>query len=285
MNIKEPIINPYNSKNKLITDSDIKKIFANFNLNIEINDINNYILALTHKSYIQKEYYNKHWKYIQKYKTDKILELRSESNERLEFLGDTIIKAVIAEYLYKRYPKENEGFMTKLKTKIEDKTALAKFAKLIGIDDFILISLQNETNSIGRVNEKILEDAFESFMGAIYLDSGFHKCKQFLTYILENEINYSDIIFNDNNYKDQLLRYYHSINWKHPQYILLKETGIGNKKMFTMGVLDNDNNIVLHATDNSKRKAEQKVSKYALFKYGKLNNEQLQDIDLELLNI
>ena len=90
---------------------------------------------------------------------------------------------------------------------------------------------------------------------------------------------------NDYNYKDQLLRYYHSINWKHPQYVLLKEDGIGNKKMFTMGVLDNDNNIIFQARDNSKRKAEQKVSKYVLYKYGKLSREQLKDVELDLLNI
>lgn len=280
--IKEPFITPYNKKNKLITVCDLKKIFSKFNLSIDIKDINIYIQSLTHKSYIKKEYYNNK---ISKFSKDNdCVDLRDESNERLEYLGDTIIKAIIGHYLYERYPNEDEGFMTKLKTKIEDKTSLAKFSKLIGIDEFILVSKQNEESGISRVNDKILEDSFESFIGAIFLDTDdFNTCKKFIRYILENEIDYSDIIYNDNNYKDQLLRYYHSKSWKHPEYILLNEEGFGNKKLFTIGVFNNDKEIICKACDNSKRKAEQKVSKYALYKYNMLNEEQLNDSDLNLL--
>jgi len=284
MSIKEPIVVPYNKKNKLINDSDIKNILSKFNIEINIQNIELYRQSLTHKSYIKKEYYNNYSDKIIKYKTDDILELRDNSNERLEFLGDTIIKAIVSHYLFERYPEEDEGFMTKLKTKIEDKNSLAKFAKLIGIDDFVIISLQNEQNGISRVNDKILEDAFESFLGAMYLDSGFEICKKFIRYILENEIDYSNIIFNDNNYKDQLLRFFHSNKWKHPEYILIKEEGFGNKKLFTIGLLDNNKNVIVKAVDNSKRKAEQKVSKFALYKFNRLNEEQLNDSELDLLN-
>ena len=284
MKIKEPIVVPYNRKNKLINDSDIKKIMSKFNIEIEIENIDLYRQSLTHKSYIKKEYYSNYSDKIKKYKTDDILELRDNSNERLEFLGDTIIKAIVSHYLFERYPDEDEGFMTKLKTKIEDKNSLANFAKLIGIDEFIIISLQNEQSGISRVNDKILEDAFESFLGAMYLDSGFEKCKIFIRYILENEIDYSNIIFNDNNYKDQLLRFFHSNKWKHPEYIMIKEEGFGNKKIFTIGLLDNNNNIISKAAESSKRKAEQKVSKFALFKFNKLNDEQLNDSELELID-
>ena len=284
MRIKEPVVVPYNKKNKLINDSDIKKIMSKFNIEIDIENIEIYRQSLTHKSYIKKEYYNNNSDKIKHYKKDDILELRENSNERLEFLGDTIIKAIVSHYLFERYPEEDEGFMTKLKTKIEDKNSLAKFAKLIGIDEFVIISLQNEQNGISRVNDKILEDAFESFLGAMYLDSGFEKCKSFIRYILENEIDYSNIIFNDNNYKDQLLRFFHSNKWKHPEYIMIKEEGFGNKKLFTIGLLDNNNNIITKAVESSKRKAEQKVSKFALFKFNKLNDEQLNDSELDLID-
>ena len=278
----EPVVNPYNAKNKMINDSDIIKIMARFNIDININNINIYIKSLTHKSYIKKEYYNKNKNLINK--DENILELQENSNERLEFLGDTIIKAVIAHYLYERYPNEDEGFMTKLKTKIEDKDSLARFAKLINLDKFVIISKQNEESGINRANNKILEDAFESFVGALYLDNGFDVCKKFIRYILENKIDYSDIIYNDSNYKDQLLRYYHSNKWTHPEYILLNEKGMGNKKIFTIGLMDNNNNIILKASESSKRKAEQKVSKFALYKFNKLNTEQLNDSELELIN-
>ena len=277
----EPIVNPYNPKNKKINDSDIIKIMAKYNIDININNIDIYIQSLTHKSYIKKQYYNKNKNLS---KDDDTLELQDNSNERLEFLGDTIIKAIIGHYLYERYPEEDEGFMTKLKTKIEDKDSLARFAKLINLDEFVIISKQNEETGINRANNKILEDAFESFVGALYLDNGFEVCKKFIRYILENQIDYSDIIYNDSNYKDQLLRYYHSNKWKHPQYILINEEGIGNKKIFTIGLMDNDSNIIMKAMDSSKRKAEQKVSKFALYKFNKLNKEQLNDSELELLN-
>jgi len=277
----EPIVNPYNPKNKKINDSDIIKMMAKYNINININNIDIYIQSLTHKSYIKKEYYNKNKNLL---KPNNVLELQENSNERLEFLGDTIIKAIIGHYLYERYPNQDEGFMTKLKTKIEDKDSLARFAKLINLDNFVIISKQNEDSGINRANNKILEDAFESFVGALYLDNGFDVCKKFIRYILENEIDYSDIIYNDNNYKDQLLRYYHSNKWKHPEYVLLKEKGNGNKKIFTIGLMDNDSNIIMKASESSKRKAEQKVSKFALYNFNRLNSSQLNDNELELIN-
>ena len=284
--ISEPHIIPYNPKNKLITDSDVKKIGSKFNINIPVKNIEIYIQSLTHKSYIKKEYYNSVLDNEEKYIKDNIVRLQDNSNERLEFLGDTIIKAVVSHYLFERYPNEDEGFMTKLKTKIEDKSSLAKFAKIIGLDEFIIVSKQNEISGISRVNDKILEDAFESFIGALFLDTdNFNICRNFIRYILENEIDYADIIFNDNNYKDQLLRFYHSNKWKHPEYICIKEEGYGNKKIFTIGVMDKNKNIIAKACDSSKRKAEQKVSKFALYKYNKLNEEQLNDSELDLLNL
>lgn len=283
--INEPHVIPYNDKNKYITDSDIKKICSKFDVKVQVKNISLYIQSLTHKSYIKKEYYNTILDNEDKYIKDNIIPLQDNSNERLEFLGDTIIKAVVSHYLFERYPNEDEGFMTKLKTKIEDKTSLARFAKIIGLDEFIIVSKQNELSGISRVNDKILEDAFESFIGALFEDTDdFNICRKFIRYILENEIDYSDIIFNDNNYKDQLLRYYHANKWKHPEYIMIKEEGYGNKKIFTMGVLDKNKNIIAKASDSSKRKAEQKVSKFALYKYDKLNDEQLNDSELDLIN-
>ena len=277
----EPIVNPYNPKNKKINDSDIIKIMAKYNIDININNIDIYIQSLTHKSYIKKQYYNKNKNLS---KDDDTLELQDNSNERLEFLGDTIIKAIIGHYLYERYPEEDEGFMTKLKTKIEDKDSLAKFAKIIGLDKFVLISKQNEIHGINRANDKILEDTFEAFIGALYLNSSDNICNNFIRNVLETEVDYSDIIYNDINYKDQILRYFHSNKWKHPKYILIDEKGTGNKKIFTIGLLDNNDNIIITASDTSKRKAEQKVSKFALYKFNKLNKEQLNDSELELLN-
>ena len=277
-NIKDPIIIPYNKKNKLVRDVDIKNILFNFGIKTDINDIKLYIQAFTHKSYIKKNFYNKNSKELSdiKKRMGKVLELQNESNERLEFLGDTVIKSIIAEYLFERYPHEDEGFMTRLKTKIENRESLARFAIKLKLDEFLIISSQNEQSNIGRTNNKILEDVFESFIGALYKDCGFEVCKVLLRNILENLVDYGEILYNDDNYKDHLQRYYHTIKWEHPKFKLLKEEKLSNnKKLFTIGLFDNNNHIIVTASDNSKKKAEQKASKLALYKFGQLLDDQI----------
>ena len=284
--LREPIIIPYNKNNKLIKDVDLKNILSNFGIKLEVIDIEIYRQALTHKSYIKKEFYNKNWKELQKAKEKMgdVIELRTESNERLEFLGDTVIKSVIAEYLFERYPKEDEGFMTRLKTKLENRESLAKFARTMGLDDFVIISSQNEGSNIGRTNDKILEDAFESFMAALYIDAGFETCKKLIRNVLENQIDYSEILYNDTNYKDHLQRYYHTIKWSHPTFKLIKEENLAeNKKLFTVGLLDNDGHIIATACESSKKKAQQKASKIGLYKFKQLFDDQMNDDDFQYL--
>ena len=88
----------------------------NYDIKLEVIDIEIYRQALTHKSYIKKDFYSKNYNELEKAKLElgDVLELRDDSNERLEFLGDTVIKSVIAEYLFERYPLQDEGFMTRL---------------------------------------------------------------------------------------------------------------------------------------------------------------------------
>ena len=98
------------------------------------------------------------------------LKLREESNERLEFLGDSIIGAIVTHYLYERYPDQDEGFMTRLKIKLVNGETLAFFAELIHLDEYVLISRHVEDRCNGRESVKVLEDCFEAFIGALYLD-------------------------------------------------------------------------------------------------------------------
>jgi len=284
--LKEPVIIPYNVNNKLIRDVDLKEILNRFGIKLEVVDIELYRQALTHKSYIKKEFYNKNMDEIIKHKEKmgEVLELRDESNERLEFFGDTVIKAVISEYLFERYPNEDEGFMTKLKTKIENRESLALWSRTIGLDEFVIISAQNEGSNNGRTNEKILEDAFESFIGALKKDTNFETCKALIRNLLENQIDWSEILYKDCNYKDHLQRYYHSIKWEHPTFDLIKEEHLqNNKRFFTVRVKNNNKNTVAVATDTSIKKAQQLASKLALYKFGQLSDFQMNDEDFELL--
>ena len=144
----------------------------------------------------------------------------------------------------------------------------------------MLISKQIEDNN-GRHADKLLEDTFESFMGALYLDQGFSICKILLNILLETEIDYAEILYKDTNFKDRLLRFYHSNKWSHPVYILIKEEIISNKKMYTMGVKDYKGDIIAKATDTSKKRAEQKACAYALIKFNQISEDQLEDIDFD----
>ena len=277
--INDEFIDPYNEKNKLITLKDVSNMFKHFDMIVDPKDINHYINALTHKSYIVKEYYNVCInKSTIKKNNQNILELLEQSNERLEFLGDTVIKCIISGYLFTRYQYEDEGFMTKLKTKIENRQSLAKFAKILGIPEFMIISKQIEDNN-GRYSDKLLEDCFESFVGALYLDLGFEVCRNFLYIILETEIEYSEILYKDTNYKDQLLRFYHQNKWSHPNYINLEVEGNSNKRLFKIGVKDNNGNIIATAKASSIKKAEQLSSMLALKHYNVIKEDQMIDIN------
>jgi dsRNA-specific ribonuclease len=278
----EECVNPYNENNKLIKIDDIKFMFSKFDMKVEPKDINFYINALTHKSYIKKEYYDVFTNQLSKLsinKNPKTLELLDQSNERLEFLGDTVIKCVVSGYLFTRFQYEDEGFMTRLKTKIENRQSLARFARILGLDEYMLISKQIEDNKEnGRNSDKLLEDCFESFVGALYLDVGFEVCRNFMYVILETEIEYSEILYKDTNYKDQLLRFYHQNKWTHPQYVQINEN-TQNKRMFVMGVKDHNGNIVAQGKALSKQKAEQIASMLALHHYNVIKEDQMMDIN------
>lgn len=269
MQLSSEEVIPYNPNNVLISKEDIYRMFQKFHLEVRVNELHHYQKALTNKSYIRSEY-----NLLSVEKPSDCLDLQEESNERLEFLGDTIIKCVVSEYLFRRYYLEDEGFLTRIKTKIEDKDSLARYAKRLGISDFMILSKPMEENH-GRNSHKLLEDCFEAFMGALYLDLGFNICKQFMNIILETEVDYADILYKDTNYKDQLLRFYHKNKWSHPVYVELKAEGPIHKRVFTMGVKDFNGEIICQSSDMNKRKAEQKCAMHALFKYNQISSEQM----------
>jgi ribonuclease-3 len=277
----EEVIIPYNINNILISEDDIKILFKKYNLDLNnpIKDIDIYRTALTHKSYITSEYtiYNNNLlKQMKQKMSSDIIDLRKESSERLEFFGDSVVKCIVTKYLYLRYYLEDEGFLTKTKTKIENRKSLANFARKLGLDTYIIISKQNEEAG-NRDSDKFLEDAFEAFMGALLFDQGFEFCEKYLTQLLETEIDYADILYIDTNFKDKLQRYYHQNGWQHPSFEDISTDIINNKKMFTVAVMSNTNTVLATAQETSKKKAEQKASMLALLKYGQIYPDQIVD--------
>lgn len=157
------------------------------------------------------------------------------SNERLEFLGDVVIKLIAAEFLCDKYPYENQGFLSKLRSKIEEKPMLASLADRLGFRKYLFISCHQE-RVFGRNNERFLEDVFESFMGALYKDQGTNGlavCKAFLLGVMKEFIDLDDLIKNNDNFKDMLLRYFQDKAWGHPVYHTIFHTGETCRRLFT----------------------------------------------------
>ena len=273
----EELIIPYNVCNVLISKEDIYELFIKFDIIVNIKSIDRYIEALTHKSYIKSEYTMYHSIDIKKIKSNiknNIIELRDKSSERLEHYGDTVIKNIIAKYLFLRYKNEDEGFLTRIKTKIENKKSLAQFARILGIQKYLIISQQIELNN-GRDSNKLLEDAFEAFLGALELDVGYDICEKFLFKLLESEIDYADLLYKDTNFKDKLLRFFHQNSWSNPIYQDKDNYSINNKKYFIVDVKNNIGDIIGTGIQLSKKKAEQQAAMLALVKYNQLYPDQI----------
>ncbi len=275
----EQLLIPFNPANRLIMPYDVEHIIKKFGETIEVKNIQFYRQALTHKSYVDKpEYHNKD--ILDEYADiiNESIPLQSRSNERLEFLGDTFIKSIFSDYLFKRFPDDSEGYMTRLKMTMECRDSLAMLAKRIGLDKFLILSIQIEESS-GRTSDKLLEDCFESFIGALELDQGFELVKKVLTNLLENDFDFAGLLYNDKNYKDALMRFYHSCKWSHPKYVELDHTGPTNMRIFRAGVKDNDGNIISRGTGGTKKAAEQAAAKKALIHFHQLNQDQILEED------
>lgn len=184
------------------------------------------------------------------------------SNERLEFLGDSVINLSVADFVYRSYPNEEEGFMTKLRTKLVNRYTLSFLAKQTNLDDFIVTSRQ--INLKQTPNDKILEDAFEAFIGALYLDVGFEKSAHFVIDLMKRSINFK-LLMVDSNYKDILLRHSQKEFNTLPEYVLDKTIGPPHDRVFFVSVNVN-NEKYGNGEGTTKKQAEQNAAKDTLQK-------------------
>lgn len=271
----------YNKNNILIEASDIQKILLESNICNKIDNLEIWQKAFVHNSYSKN--FKKNRKYTGFLNNNEedyneitedfndCIEIREESNERLEWLGDSILQSVIASYLWKRYPKQDEGFLTKLRSKLVKTESLSKLAKHYNFEKFVIISKHIEDNCNGRNNSHILEDCFEAFIGTMFVEFGhydesigYNICKKFIINSIENYIDITELIINDDNYKDQLMRFYQkNFNGKFPVYT--EESYDEENKIFLMNVCHPLNNkIIGRGKAQSKKKAEQYSAKQAL---------------------
>ncbi len=158
-----------------------------------------------------------------------------DNNEKLEFLGDSVLGLLVCEYLYCEFPKKNEGDLAKIKSFVVSETSLETIAKRLKVDNFILVG-RGEEYSGGRSKTAIIADCMEAIIGAYYIDSGYKAARNFVRKLFIPEIN---MVLEDKHKKDYktLLQEYVQKNYKsYPKYILEKKSGPDHDRTFWVSV-------------------------------------------------
>ncbi len=187
-----------------------------------------------------------------------------KSNERLEFLGDAVLNTVIGHYLFKKFPLENEGFLTEIRARLVNRNALNNLATKIGLTDLIVFQ-QNPKNTLNQF-QSISGNTLEALVGAVYLDKGAVKCEQFiLQNLLKPHINIKETIDTPQNYKSILMQWGQQQN-KNIRFETNALPNTGKMIGFVTNLYINDK-IIMSAQDRSKKKSEQLVAQKA---YNKL---------------
>lgn len=184
------------------------------------------------------------------------------NNERLEFLGDAILGAIIAEFLYNRFPQQDEGFLTKTRSKLVNRSFLTRLTLDMGLDVFI------DSNTIKNADKShIYGDALEALIGAIYLDKDYQKARYFVTKkILSKYVNLNEIEEKDSNFKSQLIEWSQK-NKKEIRFETVEESGKEkNFKPRFVSVIWIENREMGRGTGTSKKEAQQHASKETLKK-------------------
>ncbi len=212
---------------------------------VQFRDLELLRLALTHRSYLSVTGRGER-----------------ESNERLEFLGDSVLGLVTSEYLFRTHPTEHEGQLTKTKSLLVSKAILARRALKMGLGRFVFMS-HSEIESGGRQRLSILADAFESVLGAIYLDQGFEAARGFIHTNLLSEAREIAADKRHTNYKSHLQEYVQSTYRTHPVYRIRREVGPDHSKQFVVDVMVG-RRVLGGGRGQNKKDAEQSAARDAL---------------------
>ena len=221
---EELIFNPYNSNNKEITEKRVSDILRKYGVPDKVHNFNLYRRAFIHKSYCKRpKLENEENGVIIADRPNDCMTLKTKSNERLEFLGDGVLECITKYYLYRRFPKENEGFMTEKKIALVKNESIGKMAYEMGLNHYYIMSANAEEKKT-RTNLKKLGCLFESFLGALFLDfnkitikdegewfknvfvtgPGFQIAQTFVESIFEKHVDWTALIKINDNYKNRL---------------------------------------------------------------------------------
>ena len=222
--IETYIFDPYNTLNRSITKEDVESLLRSYGITIPIFNLELYKRAFIHKSYIRRPMLENEQNSVKiANQPADCLSLSTKSNERLEFVGDGVLECFTKFYLYKRFPKAQEGFMTEKKIELVKNESIGKIAQEIGLNRWYVLSKHAESKQT-RTNLKKLGCLFEAFVGAIFLDfnriqihdedgwfknhfasgPGFQMAEIFIQAVFERHVDWTSLVNNDNNYKNIL---------------------------------------------------------------------------------
>lgn len=287
------VFNPWNPRNKIIDDATIIEILSKYGVKDVPPKPDLFRHACVHKSYVDRR---DQWaaeaaeaaakgeveEQILAERPPNCLPLQEADNEECEFAGDSLLGCVVALYLYERFAGKGEGFLTRLRTRIVNNKMLGVLAKKMGLEPWIVISRHVEDVCAGgRGNLRLLGSLLEAWVHALYKNfetkenpgRGFTIVQTFLIQIMQRHVNFVQLITDDNNYKDQLLRFFQAKFKKAPEYKEVEVEGPPHDRVFTMGVIDpvHPNKILTKSTARNKKVAEQEASRKALIALGALD--------------
>jgi len=185
----------------------------------------------------------------------------SQNNERLEYLGDAVLGTIVAEYLFRKYPMVDEGFLTKMRSKIVKRKSLNSIGSNMGLDTI----LQERNNT--RIARSMLGNAVEALVGAIYIERGYRRTRKFVVRnMLRNYVDVEGLETYDDNYKSQLLEHCQK-QGSQVNYKTLKRFKQDKRDRFKVAVLIDGEKVAI-GEDFNKKSAEQQASKRALHTLG-----------------
>ena len=272
------IFNPWNPRNKVIDDTTIRNILSKYGVKEAITKPELFRQACVHKSYVDRR---EEWaaeaegEQILAERPSNCLPLQEVDNEECEFAGDSLLGCVVALYLYERFAGKGEGFLTRLRTRIVNNKMLGILAKKMDLEPWIIVSRHvEEVCAGGRGNLRLLGSMLEAWVHALYKNYetpsnpglAFTIVQRFLINIMQKHVNFVELITDDNNFKDQLLRLFQSKFHQPPRYKEVEVTGPPHDRVFTMGVIDpkDETKVIAKSTARNKKVAEQEASKIAL---------------------
>lgn len=246
----ELIYNPYNEKNKELTYDLLQNFLKQYGICYNIQNCELFKRAFVHRSYVRPSKLNDDM--ILAIKPPNCIEMCCQSNERLEFLGDGILENITKFYLYKRFPEQDEGFMTEKKIALVKNDHIGSLAYKMGLHEYYLMS-KNAEEKKTRYNYKKLGCLFEAFLGALFLDAnnmnlsdnnkylnnyfkcgvGFQICQIFIESIFEQLVDWNELLESDNNYKNIFQVMIQKEFKTTPEYYV---QNVDEEQKYTMGV-------------------------------------------------